>query len=123
LAGFALLAGAPQPAAAASFAGNWYVRGQLYYGRFFGQVNPVCTFRQSGSAISGECRGPNAVGPVSGSVNGNRILWQWRTTATTPIGTTGVITFHGTAAGNEIQGTWTTSAAPGGVGTFKQTRS
>lgn len=124
LAGFALLAAPPQPAAAAiSFAGTWSVSGTMVRGNFAGKVSPVCVFRQSGDVVSGTCRGPNGVGSAAGTVNANRILFAWHSIRTNAIGVTGTETFHGALGGDGvIRGTWTFSTLPGVTGTFTAIR-
>jgi hypothetical protein len=115
--GFALVA-TPQRADAASFAGTWSVAGSLGNVR----TNPVCTFRQSGSTLSGTCRGPNAAGPAAGKINGGQIAWQWRANALNANATSGVATFKGAVGSdNVIRGSWTFSTLRG-AGTFTAIR-
>jgi hypothetical protein len=117
LAAFALFV-APQPAGAAGFAGTWSVAGALGNVR----TNPVCTFRQAGSTLSGTCRGPNASGPAAGKVSGGQIAWQWRANAMNANATSGIATFKGVVGpDNVIRGSWTFSALRG-AGTFTAIR-
>ncbi len=123
LVGFALSAQPSPSAAALNFAGKWSVSGTIVRGNFFGKVSPVCVFRQSGDALSGTCRGPNGIGSAAGTINANRILFEWHSIATTSIGVTGTEIFHGVLGGDGvIRGTWTFSTLPGAVGTFTAIR-
>jgi hypothetical protein len=83
-------------AAAADFSGTWSASAVYEQnGRIVYTTTPVCTFQQSGSRISGTCKGPNALGPAAGTANGATISWQWEATANAT-GQTGVSTWNGT---------------------------
>jgi hypothetical protein len=96
----ALVAGAivfaASPALAADVSGTWSAsaiverNGQIVY-----TTTPICTFQQSGTQISGTCKGPHAIGPAVGTAIGTRISWQWTATANAT-GRTGVSTWIGT---------------------------
>jgi hypothetical protein len=118
LAGFALAFSAVNIADAADFAGTWSVSGRLG-NPVVATSAPVCVFRQTGNAISGTCKGPNAIGSVDGSVNGRAIFWQWHTIATNAFGLNGTATYRG-AWGSDgvVRGTWTHSRRPGYYGPF-----
>ena len=114
-----ILAAAPRPADAAGASGRWSISGRSAYA----SVTPVCLITQVGSRITGTCRGPNAVGPLAGSVSGATIAFQWRTTATTRVGVTGVATFRGVLERDgAVRGTFTLTGSPG-AGTFVMQRS
>jgi hypothetical protein len=109
---------------AANFSGSWSIGGTMVTGSVLTKVSAVCSLRQSGDAISGSCRGANGGGSASGVVNGSKIYWQLRVTASNAQGLTALTTFHGTlGSDNVIRGTWTVSARPGGTGTFTAIRS
>ena len=96
LAGVTIALAAGNTASAADFSGTWSAsavfeqNGQIAY-----TTTPVCTFQQSGSRISGTCKGPNALGPAVGTADGATISWQWTATANAT-GRTGVSTWKGT---------------------------
>jgi hypothetical protein len=111
-----IFAAAPRPADAAGASGRWSISGHSASGS---SVTPVCVITQSGGRISGTCRGPNASGPVAGTVNGATIAFSWRTMATTGVGYTGVVSFRGVLGRDGVvRGTY----APGG-GAFVMQRS
>ena len=119
VAAMTIFAAAPRPADAAGASGRWSVSGRSAYS----SVTPVCLITQAGSRISGTCRGPNAAGPVSGTVVGATIAFQWRTTATTRVGVTGMVTFRGVLGRDGVvRGTYTLTGSPG-AGTFVMQRS
>jgi len=118
MAACALFASAPRPADAAGASGRWSISGASSTGT----VTPVCVITQAGSRVSGTCRGPNAVGPMAGTISGATISFQWRTTATTRVGYTGVVSFRGVMERDGVvRGTF---GAPGWLnGTFSMRRS
>jgi hypothetical protein len=107
----------------ASLSGTWRVSGVIHAGRVFFSASPVCTFRQSGGQIAGACTGPNATGPASGTVIGNRVSWNWSHVATTARGITSVTNFNGVVISSRmIRGTMTSPDLPGYAGAFTQVR-
>jgi hypothetical protein len=79
----------------------------------------VCVFRQNGNAISGSCKGPNAIGSADGSVNGRAIAWRWHTIASNAVGLNGTATYRGVwGSDGVVRGTWTHSRRPGYSGPF-----
>jgi hypothetical protein len=105
----------PGVARAADFSGNWQVTGHMAApdGTLF-QLSPVCKFHQDGDDLTGECKGPNAEGPIKGTIDGNKVVWHWSHTATTPVGVSGTTYFHGIRGDDGvIRGTYTTDYAPG----------
>ena len=125
LAAGAALAGASGGAAlAADLTGTWSVSGTIVAGgQIVASATPVCTFQQAGSQLSGTCKGPNAVGPAVGTVEGASVAWQWAANADTREGTSNIVRFHGTVgADGVIRGAVTFSAVPGRSGAFTQQR-
>ncbi len=111
-AAFAAVAALPLAASAASFAGTWTFTGTFAYRGASYVTAPVCVLRQSGNALAGSCKGPNAIGPANGSVNGRSIMLQWHATSTA--GRSGVATLKGTwGADGVVRGTITSTSAPG----------
>lgn len=108
----------PLNVGAADFAGKWAVNGTMV-GRVNASVAPVCSFRQSGNALSGSCKGPNGLGSADGAVDGGQVVWEWHIVATDSIGLSGIARFHG-ALGSDgvIRGTWTHSSIIGESGRF-----
>jgi hypothetical protein len=103
---------------AANFAGSWAVSGRLG-NPVVATSAPVCVFRQTGSRISGSCKGPNAIGSADGSVNGRAIAWRWYTIATNEVGLSGTATYRGVwGSDGIIRGTWAHSRRPGYSGPF-----
>src|SRR3954466_1569197 len=95
--GAALIA-APASAADAQVAGAWSITGQLQLGDQLAVAQPVCSFQQQGAALTGGCEGPGATGPVSGTVAGQHVTFQWRHTPRVEGGLKGVSTFDGQLA-------------------------
>ena len=58
-------------AVAADVSGTW---------RITGPITPFCTFTQTGSNLSGACRGPGAEGPLTGSIDGQTVKWVFTRT-------------------------------------------
>lgn len=119
----AALALAASAAAAADFSGTWSAsaifekNGQIVY-----TTTPVCTFQQAGVRISGTCKGPNALGPATGTASGSAITWQWRATANAT-GQTGLSTWRGTLGPDEvIRGDMSGSSTPGVFAPFTAQR-
>jgi hypothetical protein len=117
------LSGAAAMAQAPDLSGAWQVTGELSAGDQLARATPVCTFKQTGAQVAGACEGPRAQGPVTGSVAGRHVAWQWRSNPKTIIGMSGVSSFEGDlGADNVIHGTWTTSQISGAKGTFSAQR-
>jgi hypothetical protein len=101
------------------FTGSWSISGRIVSGNLFTQVTPVCALQQAGAQLTGTCAGPNADGPATGLVDGRDISFQWRHTATTAIGVSGISSFTGRLErDNVIRGLWTISLQPGARGAF-----
>ena len=108
----AILASASS-AGAANFAGSWAVSGRIG-NPVVATSAPVCVFRQTGNAISGSCKGPNAIGSADGAVNGRTIAWRWHAIATNQVGLSGTVTYRGVwGSDGVIRGTWTHSRVRG----------
>jgi len=115
LVGFALIVASPVTVNAANFSGTWTFDGTIGHPVIM-QTAPVCVFRQSGNSITGNCKGPNASGSVSGAVNGRAITFVWHSVSATRRGTA---TFRGTLGSDgTIRGTFTGTATPGLTGVF-----
>ncbi|HXW76081.1 MAG TPA: hypothetical protein VEJ20_01590, partial [Candidatus Eremiobacteraceae bacterium] len=70
----------------------------------------------------GECKGPNGEGPAAGKVFGDKIIWHYDHTATTPLGQDGVATFTGILGSDGvIRGTYGDSTVPGYSGAWTGT--
>lgn len=78
------------------------------------RATPACTVHQTGNSLSGSCRGPHSQGPVTGSVDGDRVTLRWLTNPTTRNGAKGMWVFRATVASDgTLRGT---GVAPGGRG-------
>jgi hypothetical protein len=107
---------AAQPA---DVSGQWAVAGEIVTGEAQVIARPVCVFQQAGPKLTGNCKGPNAHGPASGSVAGQKLNWTWELTPDTPIGASGSASFEGElGADHVIRGTWSFSGLPGASGKF-----
>jgi hypothetical protein len=101
-------AGAPPNAA-----GTWHVVGTSHVGNLYSQATPTCVFIQSRENLGGTCTGPNAQGPITGTISGNSITWTWSTQATTAIGFTGILGFEGHfVTPRLIRGVMTSTGSP-----------
>lgn len=98
----------------ADVSGSWQVDAHYEGG---GTAKPVCFFQQAGSRLTGTCKGPNSIGIATGSVSGQRIVFDWAASAYTPIGGSGVASFVGTVDLEKRQMSGTT-AMSGVAGTF-----
>jgi hypothetical protein len=122
LLGLGLIAAGAASAQSVNIAGAWRIAGQIVVGNEFVSATPVCTFRQTGTRLSGTCIGPNATGPITGVVSGRAVSWTWSNQATTRIGLTGLTSFNGTYENSRLISGVMTSSASAGRGTFTQTR-
>ena len=112
LAAFGAAVALPVAASAAGFAGTWSFTGTFTYRGSTYVTSPVCVLRQSGNALAGTCKGPNAIGPASGMVSGRSIMLQWH--ATNKTGHSGISTMRGTwGADGVVRGTITSTSTPG----------
>ena len=118
LALFAAGAASAQP----NVAGTWHVSGKIFYGNLFSQATPTCHFVQNGSQLGGTCIGPNARGPIEGTVSGNSITWTWSHHATDVVGATGITGFEGSFVNPRLIKGWMTSTGTPGRGRFTQSR-
>jgi len=117
-----LIAAAPAIASAADLSGAWSVYGsiELPGGGLF-SASPTCQFQQARHKLSGDCKGPNAAGPLTGEVHGRRVAWQW--TANAFSGGSGVVSFAGRLGHDGvIRGSINFSHLPKRSGTFTQQR-
>jgi hypothetical protein len=114
----------PGPNAAANLAGRWQVQGSLSTGvGTVAQATPVCDFKQAERTLSGTCKGPHAEGPVTGTIAGKHVSWNWQAKASTPIGLSSTAWFQGDlGADGVIRGSWRLEQLPGAKGEFTQTR-
>jgi hypothetical protein len=116
--GLALAAGGAA-AQQAEVSGKWAVSGEIVTGEAQVIARPVCDFQQAGAKLTGSCKGPNAHGPATGSVAGQKVSWTWELTADTAIGANGTGRFEGElGADHVIRGTWSFSGLPGASGKF-----
>lgn len=104
----------PLTASAANFAGTWSFTGTFVGRGVTYTTAPVCVLRQSGNALAGTCKGPNAIGPANGTVNGRVIMLQWH--ATSNAGKSGVATMRGTMGADRVVRGTITSTSVSGVG-------
>jgi hypothetical protein len=103
----------------ADVAGQWAVTGEIVTGEAQVVAKPVCVFQQAGPKLTGNCKGPNAHGPATGSVAGQKLSWTWQLTPDTPIGASGSASFEGElGADHVIRGSWSFSGLPGATGKF-----
>jgi hypothetical protein len=104
-------------------AGAWGIEGEIQAGTQAAVAHPTCTFKQTGTAISGVCEGINATGPASGTVTGQHVKWEWRHTPKSDVGLKGVSVFDGEMGPDGIiKGAWTFDGFPDAKGTFTATR-
>jgi hypothetical protein len=121
----ALLAGAAltfplSAATAADFEGVWNVAGAIPTGtpEVF-SVTGTCVFQQAGASLAGSCKGPRAIGPAAGTVNGLAVSWQIDLTPDAPGGANGTLRLTGIlGADGFIRGQMMYSGLPGRVGEF-----
>jgi hypothetical protein len=104
--------------------GTWVVSAMIESnGQMAATATPVCTFQQAGARITGTCEGPNALGPASGAVTGDKVAWKWVANAYTAQGTSMTVSFHGMLGHDGVvRGTVTASGLRGLVGHFTQQR-
>src|SRR5689334_7291107 len=72
-------------------------------------VTPTCTLTQTRAAITGSCKGPQAEGPVSGTITGKEVTFTWTRTALSTGQPTAPIVFTatfdaGTMVGKGVMG-------------------
>ena len=91
------------PALAADVSGTWDINGA---------IQPHCTITQSGSQLSGSCKGPQAEGPLDGSSDGQTVKFTFRRTGLRG-GQLAPVTFSGTVNGDNMTGTLTAGQARG----------
>jgi hypothetical protein len=98
-----------------SVAGTWRINGTFMYGgRVVSTATPTCTFQQVGSVVSGTCRGPGAIGPITGQVVRGAVSLRWAHTAIAPNGITGYTDFNGGFVNSRlVRGTITSPDMPG----------
>ncbi len=116
VAALALFVASPIVAEAASFAGTWTFTGTFVQNGGTYVTAPVCVLRQTGNALAGSCKGPNAIGSANGLVNGRAITLQWHAISTNPAtrGQGGVATLRGTwGADGVVRGTIVSTSTPG----------
>jgi hypothetical protein len=121
----ALLAGATlgfplSAATAADFGGVWIVEGAIPTGTpVVFSVTGSCVFQQAGADLAGSCKGPRAIGPALGTVNGFAVSWQIDPKPDAPGGASGALRFSGIlGADGFIRGQMMYSGLPGRVGEF-----
>jgi hypothetical protein len=95
----------------ADVSGTWAIQGP---------IDPVCTLRQQGNAISGECRGPAAQGPVTGTAQGQAVRFVFSRTGRNGQ-TLPPVAFTGTQDGETLTGTAAMPNGPGSVFTARRT--
>jgi len=120
--GLAFLAAGAARAQTPNVSGVWHVQGQIVNGAVMVSATPTCDFRQDGGKLSGECVGPNARGPLTGAIAGDKVSWTWSHVATTPGGVSGYTQFNGTYVNDQLIKGSMTSPAIHGSGPFTQTR-
>jgi len=61
-------------ASAADLSGTWAVKGDIAGN----PVEPTCTFKQAGAALTGKCGAGDNAGDISnGAVAGTNVSWTW----------------------------------------------
>jgi hypothetical protein len=90
----ALVALLPTPALAADASGTWTISGP---------VTPQCALKQTGALIIGGCKGANAEGPVTGTVDGDTVKWTYHWVAYADKNS-GSFDFSGTLGADSISG-------------------
>jgi len=61
-------------ASAADLSGTWAVKGDIAGN----PVEPTCTFKQAGGALTGKCGAGDNAGDISnGTVAGTNVAWTW----------------------------------------------
>jgi hypothetical protein len=93
-------------ASAADLSGTWAVKGDIAGNA----VEPTCTFKQAGAALTGKCGAGDNAGDISnGAVSGKDVSWSWEAGGFT-------LAFKGTAdSDTSIKGSIDVG---GGTGTF-----
>ncbi len=111
-------------AGAADFSGSWRMSGTIMDGeRLVFTATPVCVFQQAGSLLTGTCKGPNALGPATGSVDGRSVSWTSEMRGYTAVGATGTIDCAGHLdPDGVIRGVLRFSGLPGLTGAFTAER-
>jgi hypothetical protein len=114
------LGAVPALVSADDFVGTWDVVGAIHAdGPVVLNVTSVCVFQQTGTIISGTCKGQDALGPASGTAVGAKIGWTADVKATAPNGANGLFSFAGVlGADHIIRGEVKYAGLPGRVGTF-----
>lgn len=86
------------PCRAADISGEWTVSSPAW------GLQHVCTFRHSGSALTGSCTGPRAQGAVRGNISGPGVRFGWQASRFTDHAVN-QWTFAGRMEGDVIRGT------------------
>jgi len=116
----ALLTPLAAQAASPDVSGVWRVRAHAEVdGQTVAEARPDCVFHQEGSRLTGACKGPKSEGPITGTVDGAHVAWDWQAKAFAEGGATGLVSFKGDiGADGVMRGSWTGSVLPGLVGAF-----
>jgi beta-lactamase regulating signal transducer with metallopeptidase domain len=114
----------PAPAAGMDLSGTWSINGVFESGgKVIATTTPFCVFQQASGRLTGTCKGPNAMGTATGTVEGQDVTWQWVAVAYTPAGGSGTATYKGALSPDgAIRGSVTFSTIPGLTGAFTQQR-
>jgi hypothetical protein len=101
----------------ADLSGKWSLSGQIIAGRMFFSFAQICDLKQTGNQIAGPCHGPNAGCTAVGVIDGPNIDLTCRTSVTNAPNLSGVLTFHGAMAPDQIiRGSCTHTRFPGATG-------
>ena len=102
-----------------TFAGTWVITGNLANPAGGEDINPTCKFKVDGKAVSGSCEGRNGMGAVDGSVDGDKIVFNWDRIAKNDKVWDAKLTFRGEIGDDGVlRGQWKDSTIDDTVGTF-----
>jgi len=106
-------------AADANFAGTWVIAGTISNPAGGEYIQPTCTFKVDGKALSGSCVGPHGMGSVDGSVDGDTIVFNYDRIATSDVSRDAKLTFRGQVdSSGVLRGQWKDSTIEDTVGVF-----
>ena len=83
------------------YSGQWQVQAKIGPVRVLGRshvtltTTPLCILQQGGSKVTGTCKGPNNIGTVTGTVEGQRIQFRWSAVPYKPLGISLELSFDG----------------------------
>ena len=107
----------------ADYSGKWLFSGLILGGGGAMSFAQVRDLQQTGSQFAGSCRGPNGGCSAVGVVNGDNVDLTCKLTVVNNPGLSGVLTFNGAVApDNIVRGSVTHSRAPWVRGTASMMR-